>query len=724
MHFKKNLLKRLNTTHFFMAIIFVLLLFLLSNFNSYEQNHFIDTNSEIIEINYTYNDITKKDEMSFTIPNINTGTLLLLETYSQEDYTPYLFIDGNLMEPSLPFGVDDKDNSGFIFFDMTPDLSGKEAVFVNKAPIENLESTTELVVIGTLENILMIYAFKSFLNIIFSTVLFILCITIFIIFYITRLDDYKCVHVFAVLSLMLSIHLLVDSPFFALILRNIFDFFHGYTLFGFILASIMLMILIYNIIVSLLHKTIIKIFIAVTSVLTLMAILGYYFDENSISFFMETHNKIMVLFTFYAIIILINNYIKNKHLDILFSTITTFAYAITSTILVNKRLDASLTTDGSKYFLIISFYILCVCLYIATIFINRRLDINKLEDDLNAERTALSNLHLSGLNELTNTDISWLCIKIGSQTLQLLSSYNYCFIAYEPVNSKPVTSFTRGKANYSSSDIYSIIKNNFTHTKPYTYKDIFKDNFAYITFTAKNGDSLYIYIDYKKTFTDSEKIIAKILCASILSTFNNSRVYGEISATERDMLLTMGNIINSRLSSACNCELTGELVFILAKSYGMNESDANSLRLASYIHNIGTIGLSDKLASSSNPYVLNSGEYLEHTVIGYEMLSKLDGLTMEMAAICSLEHHERYDGTGYRSMSKNETSHYSRIVSIVSGFNKYYVTHMDKKDPMEILSESFMYLSTNKQSKYDPYLVDLFIKQKADIVKILENFLN
>ncbi len=726
MQFKNIILKRLNVSHLLMIIIFIMFTSLVFSINNKYPNDLVVSNNNLSDVEYKYIPEASVNEMFFTLPEITTNDIyLLLETTFYNKSTAKIEINGQELKPDYPFNFKVKENSGFTFYKLPIAFSKQEVLVTCNFPIEKRNHAKDTVTIGTLEKILVSYAVRSIIYVVFSSILLIMSVAILIMFYITNIESHRIVKFFCAVSLALSIHIIIDSPFSTLVLSSLYEYFSSYNIFSYFVASIFIMSMVYLVISSSFHKYIIKLFTAFTAVTLFISIIVAGTNYEVLELFLKNHNTVMNVFTIYAAILLaINLYVCKRKIDII-ATVITIIFATTCTVLYNKRTDMSSSFPIMHvYFSLITLYIISVWFYIIVIFINRRVNMRKIESNLQAERTALSNLHLSGLNNLTYTSISWLCIKIGSQTLQILSSYKYCFIAHQPFDKKPKVYFSKGNNNYTPTEVRNIINDNFHPITPMTYQDNFDENRAYITFTTNNKESLYIYIDYKSDFTESEKIVTKILCSSILSTFNNSRVYNEISLNEHDMLLAIGNIINNRISNEGDCEFTGELVFILAKSYGMNENDANSLRLASYIHNIGTIGLVDELASTNNPNILISPEYMEHTVIGYEMLSKLDGLTMEMAAICSLEHHESYDGTGYRKMNKNETSHYSRIVAIATGFNVYFDNHKSDRSIFEVLSESFMYLSSNKQSKYDPYLVDLFIKQKNDILKIIEKFYN
>jgi putative nucleotidyltransferase with HDIG domain len=84
----------------------------------------------------------------------------------------------------------------------------------------------------------------------------------------------------------------------------------------------------------------------------------------------------------------------------------------------------------------------------------------------------------------------------------------------------------------------------------------------------------------------------------------------------------------------------------IADAMGIPEKDREALRRSALLHDIGKIGVEDKVLRKPGP--LNSDEaddMREHAHIGYDMLKGLPFLKPSLPGI--LYHHERWDGGGY-----------------------------------------------------------------------------
>ena len=83
------------------------------------------------------------------------------------------------------------------------------------------------------------------------------------------------------------------------------------------------------------------------------------------------------------------------------------------------------------------------------------------------------------------------------------------------------------------------------------------------------------------------------------------------------------------------------------------------------LHDIGKIAI---------PYEINNKKGLlseeerkiikNHTMYGYDILSVFSGEFMEIASIIAKEHHEEYDGSGYRGIAGEQINEYARVVSV------------------------------------------------------------
>jgi len=146
----------------------------------------------------------------------------------------------------------------------------------------------------------------------------------------------------------------------------------------------------------------------------------------------------------------------------------------------------------------------------------------------------------------------------------------------------------------------------------------------------------------------------------------------------------------------------------IGESIGLSEKDQFTLHLAAILHDIGKIGMPDKILHKSGS--LLKMEYRtakEHTVVGSRIVAEIDEM-QEVASIIR-HHHERYDGRGYPDGLQGEAIPLlSRILAIVDAFEAIVSQRSYReKQPIGIALEE---LAMHSGRQFDPELVDVFIK--------------
>ncbi len=161
---------------------------------------------------------------------------------------------------------------------------------------------------------------------------------------------------------------------------------------------------------------------------------------------------------------------------------------------------------------------------------------------------------------------------------------------------------------------------------------------------------------------------------------------------------------------------------ILGLKMGMNAKHAELVLNASPMHDIGKIGIPDAILLKPGPLDKDEWETMKtHVSIGAEILSGDDSELMLMAKKIALEHHEKWDGTGYpNGLSGEDISLEGRVVMICDVFDALTSKRSYKK--AWSVSDALKYTEENKGSHFDPRVVDNFKKVLPEIIKIKNNF--
>lgn len=156
--------------------------------------------------------------------------------------------------------------------------------------------------------------------------------------------------------------------------------------------------------------------------------------------------------------------------------------------------------------------------------------------------------------------------------------------------------------------------------------------------------------------------------------------------------------------------------YLLAKAAGLDESRVENILLAAPMHDIGKIGIPDKILLK--PGKLEPDEWAtmqSHVTIGADLLDGTDVPLLVMAKNIALTHHEKWDGTGYpRGLAGETIPIEGRICAICDVFDALTSERPYKEEwPVE---EAIAYIREQKGKHFDPHLVDLFENILNDVL--------
>ncbi len=152
----------------------------------------------------------------------------------------------------------------------------------------------------------------------------------------------------------------------------------------------------------------------------------------------------------------------------------------------------------------------------------------------------------------------------------------------------------------------------------------------------------------------------------------------------------------------------------ISKRLGLNQTDRNEIRIASYLHDIGKIGISNRFINKKG--TLSTTEWAiikQHTKKSLELLVPLN-LSPHILSYIH-HHHERYDGTGYPDgLSEDRIPLGARIIAIADAYDSMTSDRPYRKPLSNAEAKNELLKNSGKQ--FDPELVSIFI----DLLKEME----
>lgn len=197
----------------------------------------------------------------------------------------------------------------------------------------------------------------------------------------------------------------------------------------------------------------------------------------------------------------------------------------------------------------------------------------------------------------------------------------------------------------------------------------------------------------------------------------------EIEDTQKEVVFTMGAIGESRSKETGNhVKRVAEYSKVLALHYGLKECDAEMLKQASPMHDIGKVAIPDAVLNKPGRFNEEERKIMDtHAVLGYEMLNVSNKALLKMAAVVAHEHHEKWDGSGYpRGLAGEDINIYGRITALADVFDALGSDRVYKKawDDERI----FNLFKEERGKHFDPKLVDIFFENLDSFLKIRDKF--
>jgi HD-GYP domain-containing protein (c-di-GMP phosphodiesterase class II) len=167
--------------------------------------------------------------------------------------------------------------------------------------------------------------------------------------------------------------------------------------------------------------------------------------------------------------------------------------------------------------------------------------------------------------------------------------------------------------------------------------------------------------------------------------------------------------------TAMHVRRVGALSQALAVGADWMGNDAEAIRQAASMHDVGKIGVPDAVLQKPGKLTAEEFEIMKtHTVIGADIFAGSKVPMLQMARDIAFCHHERWDGKGYpRGLAGTEIPESARIVAIVDVFDA--LTHDRVYRPAMSEEEALAILRAGSETQFDPALLATFFRRLPEM---------
>jgi len=242
-------------------------------------------------------------------------------------------------------------------------------------------------------------------------------------------------------------------------------------------------------------------------------------------------------------------------------------------------------------------------------------------------------------------------------------------------------------------------------------------------FKTRKSMEMLLYFENGRPSTRLEQNLVSTFATNITTALDNLHLNQEIIQTQREVIFTLGEVLDTRSGeTAHHVRRVGEMAAFLSRLHGRPEHECELIRMAAPMHDVGKIGIPDRILLKPDP--LTPEEFLriqEHTLIGFNILKHSGRDIMQSAALIALQHHEKWDGSGYpHHLSGQEIHLFARITAIADVLDA--LLHPRPYKHAWTAAEVRTYLEEQSGVQFDPGLVDLLLAHFDDFLEIISSY--
>lgn len=253
-------------------------------------------------------------------------------------------------------------------------------------------------------------------------------------------------------------------------------------------------------------------------------------------------------------------------------------------------------------------------------------------------------------------------------------------------------------------------------------------NMIAIPYHDPDGNVIGVFQSINKMTEDgkfTEEDVRRLMLAATYTGKELSTVLmqQEIERTQKEIIFTMAEAGEMRSKeTGHHVKRVAEYSYILAIGCGMNEKEAELLKMASPMHDIGKVAIPDSILLKPGKLTDEEWDVMRsHALMGYNILKHSERKILKAAATVALTHHEKWNGKGYPYGLAGEDIHlFGRITAIADVFDALGSDRVYKKAwELDRILELFR---EESGQHFDPALVKVFFDNLDKFLEIRETY--
>lgn len=222
---------------------------------------------------------------------------------------------------------------------------------------------------------------------------------------------------------------------------------------------------------------------------------------------------------------------------------------------------------------------------------------------------------------------------------------------------------------------------------------------------------------------DFDMQLLQVFSSGIAIAFDNILLNQEVLDTQGELINRMGDAVESRSAEAgSHVKRIAEVSHVLGIACGLSAEDADVLRRAAPMHDIGKIATPDAVLLKAGK--LTPEEWVimkQHPSLGHSILDGSQRPVIAAAATIAHQHHEKIDGSGYPQGLSGEQIHlYARIIAVADVFDA--LSHARCYKPAWPMDDVLAYLRDASGTHLDANIVQMLMENLDEILAIKSRY--
>jgi HD-GYP domain-containing protein (c-di-GMP phosphodiesterase class II) len=210
-------------------------------------------------------------------------------------------------------------------------------------------------------------------------------------------------------------------------------------------------------------------------------------------------------------------------------------------------------------------------------------------------------------------------------------------------------------------------------------------------------------------FEESDQRLLSTLANQVAIAVENAQLYENVKTQFHETVFAMATAIEAKdRYTGGHTKRVALFSELIAKHMGLTKDEVHEVRISAVLHDIGKIGIDDKVLKKQAPLDKDEWEHMkQHPEMGYKILAHVK--SMRSVTDGMRFHHERPDGMGYPlGLKGEEIPLIARIISVADTFDAMTSTRPYRKglDYDVAYDEIVKFRGT----QFDDKVVDAFIK--------------